>query len=140
MRVASEVELSDEQRQELARRARGRTVTIRAAQRAKMILMAASGLTDSATGEELGISRQNVARWRGRFVARGPAGIEKDAPRPGRKPQISTQRVKQIVRLTTHVNRPTPRPGARAASIQMGDVGLGQLLPELGTNLLTRMA
>src|SRR6266478_3800525 len=102
MRVAPEVKLSDEQRQELERRARGRTVTVRAAQRAKMILMAASGLTDSAIGEALGISRQNVARWRGRFVARGLAGIEKDAPRPGSKPQISAQRVKQIVRLTTH--------------------------------------
>src|SRR5467141_2642553 len=41
MRVAPEVKLSDEQRQELEKRARGRTVTVRAAQRAKMILMAA---------------------------------------------------------------------------------------------------
>src|SRR5436305_11005858 len=39
MRVAPEVSLSDEQRQELEKRARGRTVTVRAAQRAKMILM-----------------------------------------------------------------------------------------------------
>ena len=59
MRVAPEVKLSDEQRQELEKLARGRTVTVRAAQRAKMILMAASGLTDSAIGEALGVSRQN---------------------------------------------------------------------------------
>ena len=43
-----------------------------------------------------------MARWRSRFVARGLAGIEKDAPRPGRKPQISAKRVQEIVRLTTH--------------------------------------
>src|SRR5882672_6905299 len=127
MRVAPEVKLSDEQRQELERRARGRMVTVRAAQRAKMILMAASGLTDSAIGEELGISRQNVARWRGRFVARGLAGIEKDAPRPGRKPQISAKRVKQIVRLTTH-EKPTDathwstRSMARATGISPASV------------------
>jgi len=102
MRIAPEVKLSNEQRQQLEKLARGRTVTVRAAQRAKMILMAASGLTDSAIGKALGVSRQNVARWRGRFVERGLAGIEKDAPRPGRKPQISAKRVQQIVRLTTH--------------------------------------
>ena len=102
MRVAPEVKLLNEQRQELEKLARGRTVTVRSVQRAKMILMAASGLTDSAIAGELGVSRQNVARWRGRFVARGLAGIEKDAPRPGRKPQITAKRVKQIVRLTTH--------------------------------------
>src|SRR6267378_7672064 len=101
MRVAPEVKLSDEQQQELEKLARGRTVTVRAAQRAKMILMADSGLTDSAIGKALGISRQNVARWRGRFVARGLPGIEKDAPRPGRKPQISAQRAQEIVVLTT---------------------------------------
>jgi transposase len=102
MRVAPEVKLSIEQRQELEKLARGRTVTVRLAQRAKMILMAANGLTDSAIGEELGVSRQNVARWRGRFVERGLTGIEKDAPRPGRKPQISAKQVQQIVHLTTH--------------------------------------
>jgi LuxR family transcriptional regulator, maltose regulon positive regulatory protein len=70
-----------EQRQELEKLARGRTVTVRSAQRAKMMLMAASGLTDSAIAEELSVSRHNVARWRGRFLERGIAGIEKDAPR-----------------------------------------------------------
>src|SRR5713101_8277603 len=101
MRVAPEVKLSIEQQQELEKLARGRTVTVRLAQRAKMVLMAASGLTDSAIAEELGVWRQNVARWRGRFVERGVAGIEKDAPRPGRKPQISAKRVRHIVRRTT---------------------------------------
>ena len=114
MRVAPEVKLSNEQRRELEKLARGRTVTVRSAQRAKMILMAASGLTDSAIGAELGVSRQNVARWRGRFVERGLTGIEKDAPRPGRKPQISAKRVLQIVRLTTH-EKLMPPTGVRAA-------------------------
>src|SRR5713101_4655939 len=127
MRVAPEVKLSNEQRQELEKLARGRTVTVRSAQRAKMILMAASGLTDSAIGEELGVSRQNVARWRGRFVARGLTGIEKDAPRPGRKPQISAKRVQQIVRLTTHekpadVTHWSTRSMARATGISPASV------------------
>src|SRR6266852_5930891 len=99
MRVAPEVKLSNEQRQELEKLARGRTVTVRSAQRAKMILMAARGLT----------------------------GIEKDAPRPGRKPQISAKRVQQIVRLTTH-EKPTDathwstRSMARATGISPASV------------------
>jgi len=92
-----------------------------------MILMAASGLTDSAIGRELGVSRQNVARWRSRFVERGLAGIEKDAPRPGRKPQISSQRVQEIVLLTTR-EKPadathwSTRSMARAAGISPASV------------------
>ncbi|MGI8838899.1 MAG: helix-turn-helix domain-containing protein [Pyrinomonadaceae bacterium] len=45
--------------------------------------------------------RQTVAQWRSRFIRQGLASIEKDAPRPGRKPQISAKRVRQIVRMTT---------------------------------------
>jgi transposase len=66
-----------------------------------MILMAADGMTDSKIAGEIGVARQTVARWRGRFVRHGLEGIEKDAPRPGRKPQISRVRVREIVRLTT---------------------------------------
>src|SRR5438034_11095782 len=45
--------------------------------------------------------RQGVARRRERFIERGLAGIEKDAPRPGRKPKLSAARVEEIVRKTT---------------------------------------
>ncbi len=101
MRVAAAVELSDEQRQQLEKQARARSVSVRLAQRSKMILLAATGLSDLKIGAELGVKRQTVARWRSRFKQLGLAGIEKDAPRPGRKPQISAKRVKQIVRMTT---------------------------------------
>jgi transposase len=39
-----------------------------------------------------------VARWRGRFLKLGVAGLEKDAPRPGRAPSIDAQ---EIIRKTT---------------------------------------
>src|SRR5215208_95228 len=101
MRVAAAVELSDEERQQLEKQARARSVSVRLAQRSKMILLAATGLSDLKIGVELGVKRQSVACWRSRFNRLGLAGIEKDAPRPGRKPQISAKRVKQIVRMTT---------------------------------------
>lgn len=101
MRVAAEVKLSDEQREQLEKQARARSVSVRLAQRSKMILLAAEGIPDLKIAAELGVSRQTVARWRSRFIVRGLEGIEKDAPRPGRKPQISAQQVQQIVRRTT---------------------------------------
>src|SRR5260370_877245 len=101
MRVAAAVKLSDEQRQKWEKQARGRSVSVRLAQRSKMILLAATGLSDLKIGAELGVKRQTVARWRSRFNRLGLPGIEKDAPRPGRKPKISAKRVKQIIRMTT---------------------------------------
>jgi len=101
MRIAAAVELSDEQRRQLEKRARARSVSVRVAQRSKIILLAAVGLSDLKIGAELGVKRQTVARWRSRFIQMGIAGIEKDAPRPGRKPQIATKQVQEIVRLTT---------------------------------------
>jgi len=101
MRVAAEVKLSNDEREQLEKLSRARTATVRLAQRSKMIVMAAAGIPDLKIAVELGVARQTVARWRGRFIRNGIAGIEKDAPRPGRKPQISAQRVQRVVRLTT---------------------------------------
>ncbi len=106
MRVAAAIKLSDEQREQLEKQARGRSVSVRLAQRSKMILLAATGLSDLKIGAELGVKRQTVARWRSRFIDQGLSGIEKDAPRPGRKPQISAKRVQEIVRMTTQA-KPT---------------------------------
>src|SRR5713101_9920412 len=101
MRIAATVELTDEQRQQLEKQARARRVSVRLAQRSKMILLAAAGWSDRKIGAELRVKRQTVARWRGRFIRQGLSSIEKDAPRPGRKPQISAKRIQQIVRMTT---------------------------------------
>ncbi len=101
MRVARKIELPEEVREELERHARSRTTTVRLAARAKMILMAAEGKQDQEIAEELGVARQTVARWRSRFLASGVEGIEKDAPRAGRKPKIGPRRVQKIVRMTT---------------------------------------
>src|SRR5260370_24071532 len=101
MRIAAKVELSEAQRRQLEPWAAGRTIPVRLAERAKMILLAAQGQTDKEIGEQLGIWRGTVARWRGRFIADGVTGIERDETRPGRKPKISARKVKSIVALTT---------------------------------------
>jgi len=46
MRIAAKVELSEAQRKQLKTWATGRTIPVRLAERAKMILLAAQGKTD----------------------------------------------------------------------------------------------
>ena len=101
MRRACEIELTDELRETLERAARARTSSVRFAARAKMILKAADGMTDLAIATEMGVARHTVARWDGRFLSLGVEGIQKDGPRPGRKPKISAQKVQKVVRMTT---------------------------------------
>jgi len=101
MRIEAKVELSEAQRKQLETWATGRTIPVRLAERAKMILLAAQGKTDKEIGADLRIWRGTVARWRGRFIADGVTGIERDETRPGRKPKISARKVKSIVALTT---------------------------------------
>jgi transposase len=44
--------------------------------------------------------------WRERFLALRLAGLEKDAPRPGRKPRINQRKVSAIVEATLHATPP----------------------------------
>ena len=101
MRRAHSVTLNTAQRRQLGRYARGRQVAVRLALRARIVLLAAAGFENKQIAAQLGVSRQLVARWRIRFLQGGIAGIEKDAPWPGRKPAVSKQKVQQIIRKTT---------------------------------------
>ena len=91
MRVAPPILLTDEQRQALAAAAASRTASVRFAQRARMILLAADGKQDIEIAAEVGTRRQAVARWRRRFLELGIDGIAKDAPRGGRRRSARTE-------------------------------------------------
>ena len=99
MRVAPKVILTDEQRVRLRRWSRGRTTPMRLVRRAQIVLLAAEGKQNIEIAEQLGIERTIVGRWRRRFVARGLAGLEKDAPRGGRP--ANTALARKIVEHTT---------------------------------------
>ena len=62
--AAVRIELSDEERRELAARSRRRKISRADALRAGIVLLAADGLTDLAIAERLGISRLMAATWR----------------------------------------------------------------------------
>ena len=83
MRVAPKIVLTEEQRDALTSCSRGRCTSVRLAQRARIVLLAADDYENQEIAEELGVSRLTVARWRSRFAKSGLAGIEKDLPRGG---------------------------------------------------------
>lgn len=120
---------------QLQRLARGRRVEVRLAERAAIVLHAADGMNNGQIGEALGISRFKAGRWRDRYAELGLAGIEKDAPRPGRKPRITDERRAAVVRKTlrekpegqTHWSRAT-----MAAATQLSDSTIGRIWKEHG--------
>ena len=105
MRVAPRIVLSSEERRKLEKLARSRRTPVRLAQRSAIVLSAADGKQNKDIASQLGFSRETVGRWRRRYAESGLAGIEKDAPRPGRTPSLSPAKAREIVRKTTR-NKP----------------------------------
>lgn len=103
--------VSDEQRVALESMIRLQTIDVRAARRARIVLLAGAGFGDRDIARQLDIGRIQAARWRGRFVEGGVDAILADLPRSGRKPRIDAA---EIVRVTTQtkpeVSTPVPLP------------------------------
>jgi transposase len=100
MRVASAISLEEKERENLQSLSRSRKTSVRLAERAKIVLLANSGMQNIEIAAKMQVSRFKVSRWRERYAQHGLAGIEKDAPRPGRQPSISEAKRKRIVKMT----------------------------------------
>ena len=85
MRVAVGIELSDDEVLELSKLSKSRSVSVRLAERSRIVLLAGKGMTNEEIGKELGITRQKAGRWRERYAGNGVEGISRDAYRPGRE-------------------------------------------------------
>ena len=100
MRTTEPIILSPDERSTLRTWANARSLPLRLVQRAKIIQMAASGVTNQDIAHKLDISRPTVQLWRSRFLSLRLPGLEKDAPRPGRIPKISPQKIKEVIEAT----------------------------------------
>ena len=90
------IELAAEEAEELSRRARATTVSVRDRRRAEIIVLGAQGLTQQRIAEQLGISRVAVNRWVGRFARHRLDGLTDHAGR-GRKPWLPQAAVQQVL-------------------------------------------
>ena len=68
--------------------------------RSQAILLAWDGLATIKIAKDLKVSRPSIISWRQRFLKSGIDGLLKDAPRPGRKKEISDKKVKAVLEAT----------------------------------------
>jgi putative transposase len=106
-RPKSPLVLAAEERLQLQRLASSRSLPHGLVQRARLVLMAADGVSNAAISDKLQLSPQSVCKWRQRYLRQGLAGLH-DELRPGRARTVSDERVAALVRRTL---RSRPRDG-----------------------------
>jgi putative transposase len=84
------VELSQEEKTKLEALAQKYTAPYFSVVRAKIVLLAAQGLSYDEIGSRLDLARQVVSKWRKRFCEKRLAGLS-DQSRPGRPARFSPQ-------------------------------------------------
>jgi transposase len=93
---AAPVGLRDDDREQLERWVRSSTIPAGLAQRARIVLLAADGVSNVEISERLGVSKPTVTSWRDRYRDGGLAALD-DRPRSGR-PRVLDHR--EIVAAT----------------------------------------
>jgi transposase len=91
-------------------------------QRAKILLLAAEGISNTEISERLGISRPTVITWRRRFAREGLTGLA-DRPRPGRPQTVRRARRPEILAAT--LTPPPTELGVTHWSSRLLAAGLG---------------
>jgi transposase len=94
--------LDDGQREVLESLAKSRTSEHRVVQRARVLLLAGEGVSNSDIAVQVGVSRQTVLAWRAEFMVRGLAKLGRVAAGRGRKASIPQETIDRIVELTLH--------------------------------------
>src|SRR2546423_15698377 len=99
-RAAAPLAISDGQREVLETLVRSRSAAHRRVQRARVLLLAGDGVSNSEISEVVGVSRPTVLVWRSDFEKDGLVGFGEVAKGRGRNPSISDEKVAEIVDLT----------------------------------------
>jgi transposase len=122
-RPSERVVVSPSERATLEQWLRRRSTAQGLAQRARIVLACVSGRNDVVIGEELGLSRLTVGRWRRRFLADRVAGLL-DEPRPGAPRRITDTMIERVLAETLET---TPRDATHWSTRSMAKAsGLSQ--------------
>jgi transposase len=88
--------VTDEEREVLVRWSRRPKSPQSIAQRARIVLLAAEGMSNVAVAERVGVNQATVVKWRKRFLAGRLDGLV-DEPRPGAPRSISDADVEAVI-------------------------------------------
>jgi transposase len=91
--------LTSEERAVLERWSRRPTTAQGLANRARMVLLSATGATNQAVAKRLGVWGQTVGKWRARFLKRRLDGLL-DEPRPGAPRRVGDDRIERVLTRT----------------------------------------
>jgi transposase len=94
-RPAAALVLRDGDREELSRLTRSTAARAGLAQRARIVLLAAEGASNTAIADKVGVSRPTALDWRGRYELEGMSGLDDD-PRSGRPKTIDHGRIVSV--------------------------------------------
>ena len=97
--MAAAIDLSAEEERELRAVLRTPSASQQQAMRARIVLRAAEGATNTQIAAEVGVSLPTVGLWRRSFCERGLDGLV-DAPRSGRPRQIDDDEVQRVLAKT----------------------------------------
>lgn len=112
-RPAPALMLRDGDREELERLTRASSVRAGLAQRARIVVLAADGVSNTEIADRIGVSRPTVLGWRDRYQAKGIDGLA-DEDRSGRPRQIDRSAV-----LTATLTPPPKKYGIRHWSTRL---------------------
>ena len=98
--------MSEGQRATLEQLTKSRTAQARVVQRARALVLAGDGVTNSKIAVQVGVSVKAVRAWRRRFAEEGLARLGQVRQGRGRKPTIPAAKVDAIVEATLHTTPP----------------------------------
>lgn len=102
---AAEIVLTADERAELEGWARRRTSAAGLATRARIVLAAADGGSNTDLAQRLGLAITTVRRWRNRFAVDRLDGLL-DEPRPGRPRVVGDEQIKDLITATLETTPP----------------------------------
>jgi transposase len=106
MRKIAQISISAADRERLEQLVRDRNTPQKVVWRARIVLLAADGLTAVAIAAGTGKSVLTVRRWRRWYMAKGVDGLLKDATSLSRRKPLAPEKIKQVVHMTLHETPP----------------------------------
>ena len=124
--------LTEGERTELERLVRRHSTGQQMALRGRIILEANAGKNNSQIARDLGVSVETVRAWRTRWLALQPVAASdlsvedrlSDAPRPGRKSQITAEQICQLIAMAC--DQPKERPISQWTGREIADEAMAR--------------
>jgi len=98
-RPIAPLSLAEGQRKQLISWSRRRKTAQALAMRARIVLWAAEGMSNTAIAQHLPATLQTVGKWRRRFLENGIDGLL-DEPRPGTSRKLGDENIERVLALT----------------------------------------